>query len=92
MKITIGDPVLVYKGPTVDVGWGPVQFPRLHRTDDKRIVASFDVCKDLPEDEGSNRKYMISSDNGKNWEEVRKDKDGVNRKCVISRIIHIEKA
>lgn len=102
--IVVDEPVLVCEGDLSKVGWGPFQFPRVYRISDGRIVATFDVCKDLMEDEGLPQGLKISSDKGQSWEDVNENEyehifsqtglrlnDGSYIKTIVSRPVKTEK-
>jgi len=71
VKLTLGDPVLVSMGPSLEeAGWGSHQFPEICRLPDGRIVVNYSIVRDIVEDFGKERGWSISDDNGATWREI----------------------
>ena len=65
LRINISDPVLVYEAEKSEP-WGFVQFPRIFRATNNRIVITWNMAND---DITANKKigWKYSKDNGNNW-------------------------
>lgn len=70
VTLKIDDPVIAIMGPESTVGWGPCQFPALHKMPDGRLVIKYHIGQDSCEEYGKGNGWLISDDNGTSWREV----------------------
>ncbi len=70
MKITLQDPVVVSQAPPDLRGWGPWQFPLLHRLEDGRLLVEFHREADSATAYGLPMGQAVSVDQGSSWQEM----------------------
>jgi len=71
VKLHIGEPVLVAMGPSwKEAGWGTHQFPDIRRLPDGRIAMSYAVTADMCIEQGAERGWAVSEDDGATWRDV----------------------
>ena len=69
-QLELGPPVLVSRAPLGLTGWGPWQFPALHRTPDGRLQLGYHVSEDAATAYGTEPGMAVSDDEGVTWSEV----------------------
>lgn len=68
VKIELGEPVVVARGPVGEKRWGYWQFPRIERLADGRLHASWSITADSAKSYGNKLSaHAVSSDQGKSW-------------------------
>jgi hypothetical protein len=68
--ITLGDPVVVSRGPAGLTRWGPWQFPAIERLADGRLHVTFHVEADSATAYGLPVGHAVSADEGQTWQSI----------------------
>ncbi len=83
IKLTLGEPYVIARGPADERRWGYYQFPAIERFPDGRLHVSYSKQEDSPTSYGEPRVHLVSNDNGNTWEEAA-DPDNMGRAISIN--------